>query len=135
MIFAANCGLFALNIGITVKSTGTANLIASISILFMLLFAGFLLNPSRLPAPIFWVQYLSLFKYAYEALAVNDVVGLTITATISGSSFAIPGSIILTTFGLDQYAFWKDVYILSGILGGLLLVMFVFIKFMFHELR
>ena len=135
VLFSANCGLFALNIGMAIPTTGTANLVASISVLFMLLFAGFLLNPTLLPTPVFWIQYLSLFKYAYEALSANDIVGLTITATVSGASIKIPGTLILQTFGLDQTAYWKDVYILCGILGGFLFVMLIFIKFRFHELR
>lgn len=46
-LFAANCGLFCMAIGIAIKDVGTANLVGSIALLFHMLFAGFLLNQGK----------------------------------------------------------------------------------------
>jgi hypothetical protein len=43
-LFAVECGLFCLCIGVGVEDIGTANLVGSISVLFKMLLAGFLIN-------------------------------------------------------------------------------------------
>jgi hypothetical protein len=39
-----------------------------------------------MPAAVGWIQYLSLFRYSYEALVVNDLTGVQIADTISGAT-------------------------------------------------
>lgn len=56
-----------------------------------------------------WVQKLSIFHYAYEALLVNEVTFLTLTEKKFGLSIDVPGATILSTFGFNAQALWSDV--------------------------
>lgn len=56
-----------------------------------------------------WLQKLSIFHYAYEALLVNEVTYLTLTEKKYGLSIDVPGATILSTFGFDAQALWQDV--------------------------
>lgn len=68
---AASSAVFFISIAI--KDTGVANLVGSLTMLFSLLFAGLLINRDRIPVGLQWLQHLSFFHAAYEALIVNEV--------------------------------------------------------------
>ncbi|KAI8586885.1 hypothetical protein BDZ88DRAFT_267648 [Geranomyces variabilis] len=108
-LFAANAGLLCMAVGTAVRDVGTANLVGSLVLLFQMLFSGFLLNQDQIPAALRWIQYLSLFRFAYEALVVNDIAGLTITDDVAGVGLTVPASIVLDKFGFDRSAFGRDV--------------------------
>ncbi|KAJ3158376.1 hypothetical protein HDU86_002842 [Geranomyces michiganensis] len=113
-LFAANAGLLCMAVGTAVRDVGTANLVGSLVLLFQMLFSGFLLNQDQIPAALRWIQYLSLFRFAYEALVVNDLAGLTITDDVAGVGLTVPASIVLDKFGFDREAFGRDVAIEGG---------------------
>ncbi|KJR85892.1 ABC transporter (Adp1) [Sporothrix schenckii 1099-18] len=98
-----------LFIGIVCKDGSVANLIGSLVMLFSLLFAGLLLNHDKIPAAAVWLQYLSIFHYAFEALIVNEVRYLTLVDHKYGLDISVPGSAILSSFGFNNIALWKDV--------------------------
>ncbi|KAN0063089.1 FAD-dependent urate hydroxylase [Thecaphora frezii] len=68
---AASSAVFFISIAI--KDTGLANLVGSLTMLFSLLFAGLLINRDRIPGYLRWLQHLSFFHAAYEALIVNEL--------------------------------------------------------------
>jgi ABC-type multidrug transport system permease subunit len=72
LLFSAQMGVFCLVLATAIGNLGTATLVASISILFQMLFAGFLINGNTIPVDLRWIQYLSVFKYAYEAIGLLD---------------------------------------------------------------
>jgi hypothetical protein len=87
------------------------------------LFAGFLLNPQHLH-PIFKLfSHLSFFKYAFEALVVNEFSQIVIKDSLGGGSVAVdvPGEIILHQFGFNRDSFSQDLCAL-GIMGAGLLI-------------
>eukprot|EP00158_Paraphelidium_tribonemae_P006147 Partr_v1_DN27702_c0_g1_i1_m67543 putative ATP-binding cassette, subfamily G (WHITE), member 2 len=53
-----------------------ANLIVSLMFVFFMVFGGFLLNVATIPVYFRWLEYLSIFRYAIEALNVNEFSGL-----------------------------------------------------------
>lgn len=63
----------------------------------------------KIPRGLQWVQKLSIFHYAYEALLVNEVTFLTLTEKKFGLSIDVPGATILSTFGFNAQALWPDV--------------------------
>jgi len=77
--------------------------------LFSLLFAGTLLNRDKIPAAAAWLQWLSIYHFAFEALIVNEVRYLTLTDHKYGLDISVPGSAILSSFGFDNQALWPDV--------------------------
>ncbi|TPX60061.1 hypothetical protein SpCBS45565_g07597 [Spizellomyces sp. 'palustris'] len=134
-LFAANCGLFCMAVACAVKDIGTASLVGSIALLFQMLFAGFLLNQNQIPTPLRWIQYLSLFRYAYEALVVNDISGLTIVDNVSGLGVNVPASIILDKFGFDRGAFVRDAMIEVAWFAGFLALIAMLIVLHVRETR
>ncbi|KAG0316959.1 hypothetical protein BGZ99_006571 [Dissophora globulifera] len=115
VLFNVATAMFCLVIAAAVRTTGVASLASSIAMLFMLLFGGFLINADNIPAALTWIQYLSMFKYAFEALAVNEVATSKLIDNIQGVAFNVPGSLILQKlFGFDLGGFWKNMIVLIG---------------------
>ncbi|KAI9924611.1 hypothetical protein ASPWEDRAFT_51625 [Aspergillus wentii DTO 134E9] len=116
---AANICLF---IGIVFRDGGVANLIGSLVMLFSLLFAGLLLNHDAIPKSAMWLQMLSIFHYGFEALIVNEVTFLRLIDHKYGLDIEVPGASILSAFGFDTLALWKDVIGLAVISGAFIII-------------
>ncbi|KAG0356945.1 hypothetical protein BGZ54_000518, partial [Gamsiella multidivaricata] len=115
VLFNVATAMFCLVIAAAVRTTGVASLACSIVMLFMMLFGGFMINSGNIPAALTWIQYLSMFKYGFEALAVNEVATSKLIDTIQGVAFNVPGSLILQKlFGFDLGGYWKNMIVLIG---------------------
>ncbi|KAG2181138.1 hypothetical protein INT43_008720 [Umbelopsis isabellina] len=130
LVSAAVCLCFAT----AFKSVATANLLANLTILFSMLFGGFLLNKDHIPPVLSWLQHFSFFNYGYEALIVNELKDITLVDK-SIADIQIPGPIILSRFGFDGQAFWKDVMYLVIYLAVTMTAAFAFLKFLVKEQR
>lgn len=117
----ASAGI-CLFVGIVCKEYGVANLIGSLVMLFSLLFAGFLLNHSTIPDAVLWLQWLSIFHYAFEAMIVNEVTPLTLIDKKYGLDITVPGAAILSSFGFNNGNMWIDIINL-GIFGAIFVVL------------
>jgi len=122
VLFNLAAAAICLFIGIVCKDGSVANLIGSLVMLFSLLFAGLLLNHNAIPAAAVWLQYLSIFHYAFEALIVNEVKYLTLIDKKYGLDITIPGAAILSSFGFNNAAMWSDITRL-GIFGAVFIVL------------
>ncbi|KAI9733116.1 MAG: hypothetical protein M1834_003663 [Cirrosporium novae-zelandiae] len=109
VLFNLAAAAICLFIGIIFKNAGVANLIATLVMLFSLLFAGLLLNHDAIPKAALWLQTLSIFHYGFEALIVNEVTYLTLIDHKYGLDIEVPGASILSAFGFDTLALWNDV--------------------------
>merc|ERR1719162_2361277 len=68
----------------------------------MLLFGGFLVNMPTLPAVIGWLEYISIFSYAFEILITNELYGLTLSFDAPGyPTIPVYGTVFLES--LDMY--------------------------------
>ncbi|KAG7005642.1 hypothetical protein G7Y79_00018g044490 [Physcia stellaris] len=109
ILFNLAAAAICLFIGIVFRDGGVANLIGSLVMLFSLLFAGLLLNREAIPKPALWLQTLSIFHYGFEALIVNEVRLLTLVDHKYGLDIEVPGASILSAFGFEVLALWRDV--------------------------
>ncbi|OCL15235.1 ATP-binding cassette sub-family G member 2 [Glonium stellatum] len=120
---AASIFLF---IGIVFRNGGVANLIGILVMLFSLLFSGFFLNQESVPLAAKWLQstrsFLSIFHYAFEGLIVNEVKYLSLVDHKYGLDIEVPGSAILSSFGFDVMALWRDCIGLA-IFGGIFVIL------------
>ncbi len=135
LVFAAECGLLCLAIGAAFDDVGTANLVAVISILLQMLMAGLLINQNMIPTPLRWVQYLSAFKYSYEALAVNDISSIQITDSISGVKVSLPAAIVLDKFGFALDGYYRNLFISIGLTGLFWITIALLFMFKLKEKR
>lgn len=124
-----------LIVGILIKDPGTSTILAVLILLFSMLFAGLFINSEDLKVETKWLQWISLFHYAYEALAINEVKDLILKEKKYGLSIEVPGAVILSTFGFDVGAYWKDVSYLIGWAATFLVLGYVFLHYLTYERR
>lgn len=124
-----------LIVGIVIKDPSTLTIVGVLILLFSLLFAGLFINSEDLKFATKWLQWISLFHYAYEAFAVNEVKDLILREKKYGLSMEVPGAVILSTFGFDVAAFWKDVSALVVWAVTFLVLGYVFLRFFTYEKR
>ncbi|KAB2572282.1 Epidermal growth factor-like type 3 [Lasiodiplodia theobromae] len=129
---AANICLF---IGIVVKNQGVANLIATLVMLFSLLFGGFLLNHETIPKSALWLQSLSIFHYGFEGLIVNEVKYLSLVDHKYGLDIEVPGSAILSSFGFNVLALWHDAIGLAVFCGVFVVLAYASMHLLLVETR
>jgi ATP-binding cassette subfamily G (WHITE) protein 2 len=74
-----------------------------------MLFGGFLITLESLPVWLQWLQYFSIFRYSVEALAVNEISGLTFNVTINNvTTQEVAGESLLEVQGFDPNWLYYD---------------------------
>ncbi|KAJ1027359.1 hypothetical protein NDA18_003367 [Ustilago nuda] len=106
VLFSLSASSAVFFISIAISDTGLANLVGSLTMLFSLLFAGLLINRDRIPGYLKWLQHLSFFHAAYEALIVNELRNLSLKEHKYGIDIEVPAASIISSFGFNSQAFW-----------------------------
>lgn len=135
VLFNLAAAAICLFIGIVCKDNSVANLIGSLVMLFSLLFAGLLLNQEKIPDGAKWLQWLSIFHYAFESLIVNEVSKLTLVDKKYGLDITVPGAAILSSFGFDNSAMWRDVICLGAYAAGFVVLAYAAMHILLVEKR
>lgn len=135
VLFNLAAAAICLFIGIVCKDNSVANLIGSLVMLFSLLFAGLLLNQEKIPDGAKWLQWLSIFHYAFESLIVNEVSKLTLVDKKYGLDITVPGAAILSSFGFDNSAMWRDVICLGAYAAGFVVLAYAAMHILLVERR
>ena len=135
VLFNLAIAIEVLIVGILIKDPGTSTIISVLILLFSLLFAGLFINSEDLKAQTKWLQWISLFHYAYEALAINEVKDLILREKKYGLSIEVPGAVILSTFGFNVSAFWNDIFYLVGWGCTFVVLGYVFLHYFTFERR
>ncbi|CAN3360329.1 hypothetical protein DICA3_D10660 [Diutina catenulata] len=135
VLFNVTVAVEMLIIGILIKEPGASTITAVLVLLLSLLFAGLFVNSEDLTAQIRWLEWISLFHYAYEALAINEVKDLILREKKYGLSIEVPGATILSTFGFNVGAFWYDVTFLAGLCSVFLVLGYLFLYYFTVERR
>ncbi|XP_019854880.1 PREDICTED: ATP-binding cassette sub-family G member 2-like [Amphimedon queenslandica] len=97
------------------RVTGLATLFVAMSFVIQMLFGGFLITLESLPVWIRWFQYFSVFRYAVEALVVNEVDGLVFDLTFNNTVRSVPGEELLEIQGFNPDWLFYDWIGLAGI--------------------
>ncbi|EGG11574.1 uncharacterized protein MELLADRAFT_74086 [Melampsora larici-populina 98AG31] len=129
--------LFNLFLAAVFKQQGLAILLASLTNLLQMAFAGFFVNLSSLIPLLRWIQYLAPFKFALEAMTVNEVgTGLMIKDTISGVNIQTSASMIMNLlFGFKPDAYYRDVIALFGFMAALVLFLVIAVYYKLRQTR
>jgi len=135
VLFNVAVSLEMLIVGILIKEPGTSTMIGVLLLLMSLLFAGLFINSEDLNAEIKWLEWISVFHYAYESLSINEVKDLILREKKYGLSIEVPGAVILSTFGFDVGAFWKDISFLGGLSVAFLFLGYIFLFYFTIERR
>ncbi|KAG0337411.1 hypothetical protein BG004_007662 [Podila humilis] len=135
VLFNLTASGVCLMIGIMFETVGVANLMSSLVMLFSMLFGGLLLNKESIPEDLSWLQKLSFFNFAFEALLVNEITFLQLIQKEYGLEIDVPGAVILSTFGFNSGAYWKDVQNLGIMAGTFFTVAFLWLQLRVNERR
>ncbi|UIZ22400.1 hypothetical protein KXD40_005058 [Peronospora effusa] len=129
VLFNVAAGAICLLVGVLSRRVGSANLIATVVLLVMLLFGGFLLNSQTMPSSVGWLKHLSIFSYAFEILMTNELKGLILKFDAPGYP-AVPvyGEVYLKTLGMDYANRYYDVVALALIAMSLQVLAFLFLS-------
>ena len=87
----------------------------------------------RIPIFFSWIQKLSFFNYAFEALIVNELDDIDLAQP--GVKVKIPGRVILKTFGFNPDNYWVDTASLAAMFFILLSIAYVFLRIFVRERR
>lgn len=102
-MFNLTAAAACMMISIICKDASVASLLATLIMLFEMLFGGLLLNKGTVPDWAKWLQTLSFFNCALEALVVNEVNGLTLYETKFGLQIDVSFSIYVLILNLQDY--------------------------------
>ncbi|TDH71903.1 hypothetical protein CCR75_000983 [Bremia lactucae] len=129
VLFNVAAGAICLLVGVVSSRVGPANLGATVVLLVMLLFGGFLLNSQSIPTAVGWLKHLSIFSYAFEILMTNELKGLILKFDAPGyPAIPIYGEVYLKTLGMDFANRYYDVAALSLIAVSLQVLAFLFLS-------
>lgn len=80
-------------------------------------------------------KQLSIYHFAFEGLIVNEVRYLSLVDKKYGLNIEVPGSAILSSFGFDVLALWRDVGGLAVFTAAWLLIGYACLHFLLVERR
>ncbi|KAF8061171.1 ABCG2 [Scenedesmus sp. PABB004] len=115
--FSGAVGGVALGCAAALDSPGKTILVMNLVLLLGVLFGGFLANKASIPAWLRWASWLSVFRYAWEALAINELSGLDLFLSAPGVSLSLPvrGEVFLQIIGVDAALLPLDIAVLVGL--------------------
>ncbi|ORZ12015.1 hypothetical protein BCR42DRAFT_332368 [Absidia repens] len=135
VLFNLTAAALCLAIGVVFKNLSMANLFSCMVMLFSMLFAGLLLNKDSMSPFFGWLQHLSFFNYALEALLVNEMLYLQLVEERYGLNIDVPGATILSTFGFNAQNYWPDVIRLAAMFLFFIAFAFIWLVLFVKERR
>uniref|UniRef100_A0A383V3X3 ABC transporter domain-containing protein n=1 Tax=Tetradesmus obliquus TaxID=3088 RepID=A0A383V3X3_TETOB len=115
--FSAAVGALALGLAAGLNTPGKTLLAMNLVLLLGVLFGGFLANKGSIPVWLRWVSWLSVFRYSWEALVINELQGLDLFLSAPGVSLSLPvkGEVFLQIIGVQTGLFVVDIAVLAAI--------------------
>ena len=126
-----NCCIGALSMAVTIgcNTAGQAAFVMNFTLLFMLVFTGFLVKISSVTPVLAWIHFLSPFFYAFEAMLGTELNGqfvdfayqptpdvpVTIIPDLKGETF-------LTSLGLSTTKITRDIAVLLALYVAFMLL-------------
>ncbi|XP_044537448.1 broad substrate specificity ATP-binding cassette transporter ABCG2 [Gracilinanus agilis] len=117
MMVSYTASSMALAIAAGQSVVSVANILMTISFVFMMIFSGLLVNLNTIVPWLSWLQYLSIPRYGYTALQHNEFIGqnfcpnLNSTAPNSSCEYAVcTGEDFLRNQGIDlsDWGLWQN---------------------------
>lgn len=109
-----------------------ANIFMTISFVFMMIFTGLLVNLPSIVSWLAWLKYLSIPRYGFSALQINEFVGLNFSQTMNGTFlFSRPGEAVLEEQGVDYstWGLWQNHVALIVMTGIFLSIAYLKLRF------
>ena len=111
---AALCFLLSAS----VQVFGIANLLAAMCFVLMMAFGGFLVELSSVIKFLLWIKWVSIFRYSYNIVNINEFIGLKLCSENGTVGCSINGTDILRKVVHVEYEFewdlWKNFLALAS---------------------
>ncbi|GAM18042.1 hypothetical protein SAMD00019534_012170 [Acytostelium subglobosum LB1] len=115
---------------------GTANMISILLLFVFLLFDGFLLARQSIPVYLKFLVWCSFMSYGLEIPVVNEFDGLWVFYNPPNTNGTwADGLEFLQTIGADPNRLFTDMYVLVGMIGGYILLAYIFLRYLVREYR
>ncbi|CAL9694161.1 unnamed protein product [Knipowitschia caucasica] len=87
-----------------------ANIFMTISFVFMMIFTGLLVNLPTIVSWLAWLKYLSIPRYGFGALQINEFVGLEFCQSLNTTTICQSGESVLAEQGVDSspWGLWQN---------------------------
>ncbi|KAJ2600443.1 (ABC) transporter [Coemansia sp. RSA 1722] len=122
-------------IGLLAEQLVVSNFLASLVLLFSLLFGGLILNKESIPSILQPLFGTSSFNLAYEALAINELRYAHIEEVRFGLEIEVPTAALISSFGFNLQAFWPDITFMFIVLAVSLGMSLLWLTFVIKERR
>jgi len=146
----ADIGCFFICVGITIlvsnagvsfgymtscvsSNVNVALAITAPSIIPFMIFGGFFLNSGSVPSWLMWLQYLSWFNYANEALSINQWQNVDFINCTGQVACPPNGTVVLQQLGYDEDNFNTDIGGLAGLVVGYRIIAFLILLLKAHR--
>jgi len=111
------------------------------------LFAGFLITKNNIPDYWIWIFYISFMHYPLEAILINEMKGQTYDCPNNKGAVPIPivgenavklfcpitsGDEFLQSFDIDTNNKYPDMAVTLGMIGGMLCLCFIALRYIRH---
>uniref|UniRef100_A0A8C1BZ62 ABC transporter domain-containing protein n=2 Tax=Cyprinus carpio TaxID=7962 RepID=A0A8C1BZ62_CYPCA len=113
----------AFLVSASVGSFAMANILIAMPYVFMMVFGGFLVNLNSMLSWMSWLKWASIFRYGYNALAINELKGQVFTSNYT----SLRGDVYLDHQEIDHstWGFWQNQVALTGIMCMCLILAYV----------
>lgn len=95
-----------------------ANAVGPVFIIIAILFGGFYIKVSSLPIVLNWIPFLSLFRWGYQALCINEFSGRTYECNTNPSLCLLTGEEVLQTLSYNDHTIRYPLFGLGMLLAG-----------------
>ncbi|KAK9964059.1 hypothetical protein ABG768_005264 [Culter alburnus] len=113
----------AFLVSASVGSFAMANILIALPFVFMMVFGGFLVNLNSMLSWMSWLKWASIFRYGYNALAINELKDQVFTSNYT----RMTGDMYLDHQEIDHstWGFWQNQVALTGIMCVCLILAYV----------
>ncbi|XP_042624366.1 broad substrate specificity ATP-binding cassette transporter ABCG2-like isoform X2 [Cyprinus carpio] len=113
----------AFLVSASVGSFAMANILIAMPYVFMMVFGGFLVNLNSMLSWMSWLKWASIFRYGYNALAINELKGQVFISNYT----SLRGDVYLDHQEIDHstWGFWQNQVALTGIMCVCLILAYV----------
>lgn len=113
----------AFLVSASVGSFAMANILIALPFVFMMVFGGFLVNLNSMLSWMSWLKWASIFRYGYNALAINELKDQVFTSNYT----RMTGDMYLDHQEIDHstWGFWQNQVALAGIMSVCLILAYV----------
>jgi ATP-binding cassette subfamily G (WHITE) protein 2 len=94
----------------------------------MMLFSGFLIDLASIGAFLRWIQWISVFRYASNVLAINEFRNLTLCLSSQTDICLLTGEEVLSRRHISyatSWDLWKNILALLGIVGTFFIMAYI----------